>query len=103
MKLESELTYAEHAKFRKNDSGKLRYSLVPPKSIADIADILTFGANKYDANNWRLCKEPERYIDALYRHLEAWRAGEKLDPESGRSHLAHALTNLVFINELYID
>lgn len=41
-----------------------------------------------------------RYLDALYRHLEAFRSGETLDPESSLHHLAHALTNLAFLHYL---
>jgi len=29
------------------------------------------------------------YVNAILRHLNAWRDGENLDPESGISHLAH--------------
>lgn len=101
MRLLGDEIKCEQTSFMKYDSGKLRYSLVPPKSIAAIADILTYGAVKYAPDNWRLCTDPDRYVDALYRHLEAWRSGEATDVESGKSHLAHALTNLVFIYELY--
>ena len=33
------------------------------------------------------------------RHLEAWRAGEKVDKDSKLSHLSHALTNVAFLIE----
>lgn len=35
-----------------------------------------------------------------WRHLAAWAAGEERDPESGLSHLGHALCNAVFLREL---
>jgi len=82
----------------KHDTGKLRYSLVPPIALEAIADVLTFGAEKYAPNSWQgVINGKERYTDALYRHLEAYRAGEKSDPDSGKSHLAHALTNISFL------
>lgn len=82
----------------KYDTGKLRYSLVPPIAIKAIAEVLTFGANKYAANSWQKVENgSERYLDALYRHLEAYRSGEKFDPESGSTHLAHAITNISFL------
>jgi len=31
------------------------------------------------------------------RHLNAWRLGESIDPESGLHHLKHALTNVIFL------
>jgi len=82
----------------KHDAGKLRYSLVPPIAIEAMADVLTFGANKYAANSWQgVYNGQERYLDALYRHLESYRCGEQVDSDSGKSHLAHAITNLAFL------
>lgn len=83
---------------RKFDHGKLRYGLIPPETLEELAGVLTYGANKYAPNNWQNV-EPfkERYTDALYRHIEAWRAGESVDEESGLSHLAHAMCNVVFL------
>ena len=83
--------------FMKFDTGKLRYSLVPPKAIKELAKVLTYGAKKYKPNNWQKVEDANRYVDALYRHLEAWRSGEKLDNESRLSHLSHALTNVAFL------
>lgn len=86
--------------FMKFDGDKLRYDLVPPSAIEALAAVLTFGARKYKPNNWKNCEEPERYLAALYRHLEAWRRGEECDEDSGMPHLAHAMTNLAFMLEL---
>lgn len=88
-------------KFMKFDTGKLRYGLIPPSATKALAQVLTYGAKKYKPNNWQEVDDTTRYIDALYRHLEAWRSGEKLDEESGLSHLAHALTNVAFL--LHLD
>lgn len=87
-------------RFMKFDGDKVRYDLVPPSAIKAMAEVLTFGARKYKPNNWKNCEDPERYLAALYRHLEAWRAGEINDQDSGMHHLAHAMTNLAFILEL---
>ena len=63
-----------------------------------IVEILTFGASKYGADNWQgLDNFEARYYAALERHLQAWRKGEKVDPESGKLHLAHAACNVVFL------
>lgn len=86
--------------FKKFDGDKLRYDLVPPSLSREVAKVLTFGAKKYDAHNWKKVDDVNRYVAALYRHLEAWRAGEETDPESGFSHLAHAATNVAFLIEL---
>ena len=86
--------------FLKFDGDKLRYDLVPPSAIEAMAAVLTFGARKYKPNNWKNCQEPERYLAATLRHLEAFRKGEEQDADSGFSHLAHALTNIAFMLEL---
>ena len=87
-------------KFEKFDGDKVRYDLVPPSMMNGIAGVLTFGADKYEAHNWKNVDDPERYVGALFRHIEAWRAGETFDPDSGLPHLAHASTNLAFLIEL---
>ena len=82
----------------KFDKGKLRYDLVPPHAIKAIADILTYGADKYAPNSWQTVDDGEaRYTAAMMRHFEAYRAGEELDPETGKSHLSHCLCNLAFL------
>ena len=83
----------------KYDTGKLQFSLIPPQTTTALAEVLTFGARKYSKNNWMLVENgKERYLDALYRHLEAYRSGEYFDSESGLPHLSHALCNLSFIH-----
>ena len=75
---------------RKDDADKCRFSLLPWEAVREVAHVMTFGARKYDDDNWRrLDNAQERYWDAAMRHLVAWKAGEKRDPESGRNHLAH--------------
>jgi len=86
--------------FKKSDSNKLRYDLIPPSLMRNVASVLTFGAEKYEPNNWKKVDDPERYVAALYRHLEAWREGGGTDHESRLSHLAHAATNIAFLIEL---
>lgn len=94
---EAELEVKLVEQFMKFDSGKLRYGLIPPVAMKGLAEVLTYGAKKYKPNNWQQVDDTSRYVDALYRHLEAWRAGEKVDSESGLSHLKHALTNVSFL------
>lgn len=90
-------------KFIKYNSNKLRYDLIPPSTLKELAKTLTYGSIKYEPDNWRKCKDKNVYIAALYRHLEQWRSGEKKDEESGLSHLSHAITNIAFLIELFED
>lgn len=86
---------------KKDDAGKLRFDLVSPLFEEAVADVLTYGADKYAPNQWKEVENAkDRYYAALRRHLSAWRKGEKIDSESGKSHLAHAACNIMFLLEL---
>lgn len=91
----------------KFDSGKLRFSLLTRGlaiSLRRVAEVLTYGANKYSANSWQsVPNAKERYEDALDRHLNSWKLGEIRDPESGLPHLAHIATNALFLLWFYKD
>ena len=84
---------------KKFDVGKTRLELIPTELIKGVGEVLTFGAQKYDADNWRKFKKEDhrRLVGAAMRHLEAYRNGEYLDNESGLPHLAHAATNMGFL------
>jgi hypothetical protein len=85
---------------RKFDGGKLRYGLTPPLAFAEMVKVLTFGAEKYEPDNWKHVPESKiRYFDALERHIWAWKMGEQIDPESDIHHLAHAMCCLAFLYE----
>lgn len=85
---------------RKFDGGKLQYGLLPPLALKATVEILTFGAEKYESDNWKVVPDSKRrYFDALQRHLWAWKDGEQDDPESGKNHLAHAMCCLMFLLE----
>lgn len=85
----------------KHDSGKPLMGAVPPDALLAVARVLTFGAEKYGRDNWRQVENAEtRYLDAALRHINAYQRGEAADPESGESHLAHAVCSLMFVLEL---
>ena len=87
---------------RKDDNGKERWSLLPWQQVKDIVKVLTFGARKYSDGNWmRVSNARDRYFSAAMRHIEAWSNHEKLDPESGFTHLAHAACCILFL--MWID
>lgn len=78
----------------KYDGGKLRWDLLPLDVVEKLVEIYEFGANKYGENNWRTIENGYRRCRAaLFRHLTAYDKGEQADPESGKSHLAHAAWN----------
>ena len=88
----------------KFDLGKLEFGLIPPESLIEIVRVLTYGAKKYARDNWKNVDDASRrYFDASQRHLWAYKSGEKFDPETGISHLAHAACSLMFMIHLDID
>ncbi len=87
---------------RKLDAGKLRYGLIDWSAMAWLAGSLTYGSIKYSPENWRLVPDARtRYYDALMRHMEAFRAGEDYDEESGLPHLANAMFCVMCLTSLF--
>lgn len=91
--------------FKKFDQGKLNYSLLPTEALEQVVQVLQFGANKYGDNSWRSGFKVDwlRYMNAIQRHLEAWRSGEDQDPESKLPHLAHVAANCLFLIQYSIE
>ena len=69
---------------------KTPLGLIPSYAMEQTALVHQLGAQKYGPYNWRrtgVCAST--YVNAIIRHLNAWRDGETVDPESSISHLAH--------------
>lgn len=73
----------------KFDGEKPRMDLLDAQALEGLAAVLTFGAKKYAAHNWRKGINNSRLIAALLRHLFAISRGEEIDPESGLPHIDH--------------
>jgi hypothetical protein len=73
-----------------------------PRALRTVAEISAFGFRKYGTfDGWEKVEDAEeRYEDALLRHLTAAAAGDLVDSESKRLHLAHAAWNALAILEL---
>lgn len=85
----------------KFDDGKTQFHLLPTLAIEKVNRVLMHGAEKYGENNWRAVDNAdERYWNAAMRHMFAWISGEKIDSDTGISHLAHAACSLMFLLEL---
>jgi hypothetical protein len=81
---------------RKDDSGKLEWTLIPWTAMRIVLQVFQFGAKKYAPDNWkRVPNARHRYVNAAMRHLTAHLEGEILDPESEFPHLAHAAASLL--------
>lgn len=86
-----------HKKF---DAGKLEWHLMPEAALEQVMLVLQDGKAKYGEFNW-LDNADEvqwsRYMNALERHLRAFKRGVDVDPESTRPHLAHVIANALFL------
>jgi hypothetical protein len=81
----------------KHDAEKPDYSLMPTEAMDEIAAVWTFGQRKYAAFNWAGGFAWRRPLAAALRHIYAFLRGEDKDPESGLSHLAHAVCCLSMV------
>jgi len=82
----------------KHDQDKPMLNLIDPQAIEGLAAVLTFGAKKYAADNWRGGINNSRLIASLLRHLFAIMRGEYIDPESGLPHIDHVGCNWMFLS-----
>ncbi|MDE3022312.1 MAG: hypothetical protein KGI54_10665 [Pseudomonadota bacterium] len=73
----------------KFDTDKPRMDLIDSLAMEGLAKVLTFGAQKYAAHNWRNGLEYSRVSAALLRHMSAIQRGEDIDGESGLPHIDH--------------
>lgn len=84
----------------KFDVEKPRMDLLDRKALDGLAKVLTFGANKYSANNWRGGFNYSRLTAAAMRHLLAVMDGEDIDPESGLPHIDHLGCCWMFLSNM---
>lgn len=84
----------------KHDDNKPDWSLVPFESLEGMVKVLEFGAKKYAGWNWTNGGgfSYTRVLRSCLRHIFAYMRGEDNDPESGLSHIHHAMCNLLFIS-----
>ena len=84
--------------------------LIDPKFIRGLAQARTYGVIKYiDPNSWQPIG-PDRYIAALYRHINAYHIAlsdnsikGQFDDESRLLHLDHAGVCLMFLRHFIVS
>jgi hypothetical protein len=80
-----------------HDEGKPPLAYLPWSALDEVAMVQAYGHQKYgDFHNYRKGMEVGRNLSCAIRHIRAYMEGEDNDPESGRNHLAHAATRLLF-------
>ncbi len=85
----------------KHDQDKVQLDLLSHIWLMGVGKVLSFGARKYAAHNWRKGISRSRLLGACLRHVFAYLGGEDTDPETGLLHLHHASCCLMFASELH--
>jgi hypothetical protein len=73
---------------REPTTGKGRYDLISPIMMRRLAIHYENGAKKYDTRNWEKGLSVSHCLDSLERHLEQYKAGDKVE-----DHLAAIIWN----------
>lgn len=74
-----------------------------PRALWGVAEVSTFGANKYAWNGWADVKNGyKRYQDAKFRHALQQAMGFELDEDSKLEHLKHEAWGSLAALELYL-
>lgn len=84
---------------RSNDANGVRYDLISPIGLRQLAETYAEGAKKYGDYNWKKSLPIGDTLNHLIRHIELWRSGDRSEP-----HLAHAawgLFTLMHFEERY--
>lgn len=95
------------------DKNKPQLELISPIAMEGLAGILTFGAKKYAAHNWRKGMNWSRAIGSLKRHLNEFEKGIDYDYDescegcqkkeclnhTGLLHIDQVLCNAMFLSE----
>ena len=96
----------EKEKAIKYDEGKPMFQLIPAYAHKQVAHVFTYGHTKYEkeaggGKNWEKGMPWTKMLGAVERHINAFKAGEDIDDESGLFHLAHAATDILMMIEWY--
>jgi hypothetical protein len=100
-KVSGKIEGMETQKGIKHDQEKARMDLLSSDWLEGVAQVLSFGAKKYQSHNWRKGIERSRLLASSLRHIFAYLKGEDYDPETGLLHLYHASCGLMFASELH--
>lgn len=84
------------------NKGKLRWGLVHFPSLEPMVRVLEYGAKKYSDDNWKKRLDKTETLESTMRHLTALFNGEENDKESGLSHAAHVMCNMMFYIYHYV-
>ena len=73
---------ATNEKGGKQSATPYAFHLVDPKAMFKLAEVLQYGATRYERDNWRKISA-EDHLNHLLHHAYAWMAGDKSDDHVG--------------------
>lgn len=80
---------------------KRAFHLLPFLALRAVSHILAIGAEKHGRETWRNIPI-DTHMDAALSHLAYYGSGQKIDPDTGYSHLWNAATRILFCIEIEI-
>ena len=88
-------------------NSKLRFDLLPPAVLEEVARVFTNGALKYAEYGWKgVVSTPQgyaNYLGAAYRHLVKMHQGVQIDFDSNEFHAAHLVANAMILCWAVLD
>lgn len=81
----------------RHNQGKVQLREVDPAFIIGLGEVLTAARGFYDEGNWQKETKFSTPYESAQRHLLKFWSGQELDDQTGKHHLLHAATNLMFL------
>ena len=78
----------------KHDADKPNLALIPLEAMWELGASLTYGAKKYESDNFRKGLSTRRQLAAALRHIYQALDVEDIDQESGCKHLGNAMASI---------
>lgn len=91
---------AQNVRADRKNEGKPQFSQIDLTCLTSCAAVLEFGAKKYSRNNWRKGMPITEILDSLLRHIAKLQLGERIDAESGLTHIGHIQCNAMFLGNI---
>jgi len=92
---------------KRYNEGKPQLALIPAAAEIAEARVWTYGAKKYGENyNWYKGGPALSYteiLNSMARHMNAIKAGEDVDPETGEHHAASIRCNAAMLIQWYVE
>jgi len=85
-------------------TGKVPFSTVPSRVMAETGLAMLEGALKYGRHNYRVAGvRASVYYDAALRHLTAFWEGQDIDPDSGLPHIVKVIACMVVLRDSQVQ